>query len=165
MELSLDFAAKLAEIIGAIAVVLSLLYVGYQVKQNTNAVRSSVHQALINHVAATEGLVLTDGTLAELIVKGTNDPSSLSPSERLRLEKYITLEFVNWENAYLNWRMGLLDEKGWRVWDRSNYPGPDLQSYFNFWTQNRDWFDDSFVQHVDAIYREQGYGSEPRNAD
>ena len=155
--MNLDSFANIAEIIGAIAVVVSLVYVGYQIKQNTNAVRSSVHQSLIDHVTATEGLVLTDEHLAEILIKADSHASDLTPTERLRLEKYITLEFVNWENAFLNWRLGLLDDRVWRVWDRSNHPSPDMQSYFDFWSQNRGWFDESFAEYVDGLYRAQGF--------
>jgi hypothetical protein len=38
MKVPLDSLAKTAEIIGALAVVISLIYVGYQVRQNTKAI-------------------------------------------------------------------------------------------------------------------------------
>jgi len=44
---SLKDYALVAEIIGAIAVVISLIYVGLSVNQNTNAVMVANHQALV----------------------------------------------------------------------------------------------------------------------
>ena len=38
--------SNLAQLIGAIAVVISLFYVGYQIKGNTSAVRSATAQAV-----------------------------------------------------------------------------------------------------------------------
>ena len=40
--------AHTAEIVSAVAVVLSLLYVGFGINQNTRAIRSGTHQALLD---------------------------------------------------------------------------------------------------------------------
>jgi hypothetical protein len=115
MKLSLDSASKSAEIVAAIAVVLSLIYVGYQVQQNTKAIRSTVHQSLVGHVTATEGLVVTNADLAQIMLKSDSNPDSLTPEERLRFDAFITLEFVNWENAYLNYQEGFVEERVWQA--------------------------------------------------
>ena len=47
MARSLQEYALAAEIIGAIAVVVSLIYVGLSVNQNTNALMVANHQALV----------------------------------------------------------------------------------------------------------------------
>lgn len=39
-------AAAIAEVVSAIAVVISLLYVGYEVRQNTAAVKSTAYQSI-----------------------------------------------------------------------------------------------------------------------
>ena len=41
LRLKLSEWASIAEIIGAIAVIVSLIYVGYQVNDNTSAIRSA----------------------------------------------------------------------------------------------------------------------------
>jgi hypothetical protein len=38
--------ASIAEFVSAAAIIISLLYVGYEVRQNTAAVRSSANQAI-----------------------------------------------------------------------------------------------------------------------
>ena len=47
MARSLQEYALAAEIIGAVAVVVSLIYVGLSVNQNTNALMVANHQALV----------------------------------------------------------------------------------------------------------------------
>jgi hypothetical protein len=49
--MNLGDLANLGQIIGAIAVVVSLFYVAYQIRQNTNAVRSATAQAVNEHFA------------------------------------------------------------------------------------------------------------------
>jgi len=159
MKVPLDSLAKTAEIIGASAVVISLIYVGFQVQQNTKAVQSTVHQSLVDHVFEVEGAILTNPDLAAIIVKSESGAESLTAAERLRLETYLTFSFVNWESAYLNFQRGLMDERLWQTWDRSNYPDESARSYFEFWQKHRDWYDDSFANHVDTIFRDRGFGA------
>jgi DNA-binding beta-propeller fold protein YncE len=64
--MNLNDLANLGQIIGAIAVVISLFYVGHQIRQNTNAVRSATTQdgkttTVLNHTPGCghNGLALT----------------------------------------------------------------------------------------------------------
>jgi hypothetical protein len=49
--MSLNDLANLGQVIGAIAVVISLIYVALQIRQNTNAVRSATAQTVHEHFA------------------------------------------------------------------------------------------------------------------
>ena len=159
MRPSLDSLAKTAEIVGAFAVVLSLIYVGYQVQQNTKAIQTQVHQSLVANVFEAEGIVLANPNLARIILKSHSNPASLTAEEQLLSDTYFTFSFVNWESAYLHYDQGFVAERVWQAWDRSNYPDGNAQGYFDFWLQHRDWYDSSFAHHVDSIYRDRGYTS------
>ena len=47
--MSLEDLGNLGEFVGAIGVVVSLVYLAYQIRQNTAAVRASTHQAMIDY--------------------------------------------------------------------------------------------------------------------
>jgi hypothetical protein len=49
--MSLNDLANIGQAIGAIAVVISLIYVALQIRQNTNAVRSATAQTVHEHFA------------------------------------------------------------------------------------------------------------------
>ena len=49
--MNLNDLANLGQIIGAVAVVISLFYVAHQIRQNTNAVRSATAQTFVPAVA------------------------------------------------------------------------------------------------------------------
>jgi hypothetical protein len=82
--MSLNDLANLGQVIGAIAVVISLIYVALQIRQNTNAVRSATAQAVHEHFANWYQLVAADAELAQLAASGLRDYSSLSEQERVR---------------------------------------------------------------------------------
>ena len=155
--MTLDNLAALAEVIGAIAVVVSLIYVGYQVKQNTIAIRTQVHETIVGHVLEAEGTLLHNADLAEIIVKARLHPESLAPDEQIRAETYFTHEFVNWESAFLHNKNGFVEDEMWRRWDMSSRPDRDSPGVYEYWTEHRHWYDEEFALHVDNVFTELGY--------
>ena len=78
--------APLAEILASIAVVLSLIYLAAEVRQNTRAIEGTAFQELIHATDAALLAVAGDPTLAEIIVRGDADYTTLSSPELLRYE-------------------------------------------------------------------------------
>ena len=110
--------AAVAEIVAAVAVVLSLLYVGTEVRQNTKAVEGTTYQELVR--ASNEYLltVAADSALAEILVRAWTDPSQLTDAEKLRSFFYERVFWRNMENAYLQHGRGILGEQEWEVYSR-----------------------------------------------
>jgi uncharacterized protein YoxC len=83
-RIKLTELAQIAEIIAAIAVVISLIYVGQEVQSNTAAVRGAAMQAVATTDADILMAVATDATLSEIVRIGLEDPSQLSPADAFR---------------------------------------------------------------------------------
>ena len=104
---SLSDWALVAEIASAFAFVLSLVYVGYELRQNTNAVLSNTQQSLLE-LAQNVDVWLQSESFADIAVRGDEDYSKLAPQERLQYDRY-THNLLNvWEHAYYNNRAGLM---------------------------------------------------------
>jgi hypothetical protein len=73
--------SNLAQVIGALAVVISLFYVGFQIKRNTSAVRSATAQAVHDNYADWYMNLMGDAELNRIAIKGLKDYSSLSETE------------------------------------------------------------------------------------
>ena len=155
--MTLDNLAALAEVIGAVAVVISLVYVGYQVKQNTKAIKTQVHETVVGHVLEAEGALLNNADLAEIMVRTNSDPGSLSPADELRANTYYTFEFVNWESAFLHFHRGFVDKQTWHRWDLSHRPDPASLGQYHYWKQHRHWFEDTFALHIDQVFIDLGF--------
>jgi hypothetical protein len=74
--------SNLAQVIGALAVVISLFYVGFQVKRNTSAVRSATEQAVHDNYADWYMMLARDAGFNEIAIKGLKDYSSLGETEK-----------------------------------------------------------------------------------
>ena len=80
-KLKLTEFAQIAEIVAAVAVVVSLIYVGKEVQSNTSAVRGAAMQAIATTDADALMTIAADAELAEISRIGRQDPSQLSPAD------------------------------------------------------------------------------------
>ncbi len=157
--MSLKKWAYLAEIGSAIAVVLSLLYVAYELNQNTNAVRASNWQAVLDYAGAVDVVILQNPDVANIMIKASSTYDGLTEEEKRRFDMAATNTFQYWEVAYLYHQNGLLDTNVWERTDRanSNYLDNPDEGHRGFWEENRHWFDSGFAAHVDGLIEQGGY--------
>ena len=111
--MSLSDLANIGQVIGAIAVVISLIYVALQIRQNTSAIRSATAQSVHEHFANWYQSFARDASLAEVGVKGLKDYSTLSEMEKARLVSTFMAFLSYGQNAFLKWRQGLLAPSLW----------------------------------------------------
>jgi len=99
LKKSLQDYALAAEIIGAIAVVISLIYVGASVNQNTKAIMVSNHQALVT-MDMDKNDWLRDSGFAAIYEIGLEDTSKLSPVQLMQFSTFVANTFNAWEFAF-----------------------------------------------------------------
>jgi hypothetical protein len=104
--------ASIAEIISALAVVSSLLYVGFEIQRNTKVGLASNRQAV---AARAQELALCSGeTQIDRLLFGPDDVAiALTEAEQDRVTAYIGALLRTTEEAFLLYRDGLLDEEYW----------------------------------------------------
>ena len=149
--------AYLAEIGSAIAVVLSLLYVGYELNQNTNAVRASNWQALLDYAAAADMVVLQNADVASIVVKGESNYNDLPEEEKYRFDMYALNLFNYFEAAHLYHQQGLLGDDVWELVDITSVSFLETAGYREYWERSRNKYVPEFVAHIDGIIEQGGY--------
>ena len=115
-KLSLADWGHIAEIFGAIAVVLSLIYVGAQLTQNTAAIQAQTSQQVMSTYARTNFAIIGEEALAPLFIK-IQMGEELTAVENEKLGTWAHILFSNWEMAYRTHQNGLLEEEVWTAWD------------------------------------------------
>ncbi len=68
--MNLSDLANLGQVIGAVAVVISLIYVALQIRQNTNAVRAATAQSVHEHFASWYHFLASDESLSQVVIDG-----------------------------------------------------------------------------------------------
>lgn len=110
MDWNWDAISAVSEIIGAAAVVISLIYVSVQIRQNTRAVRGSTLDAITAHQQAE---LRWSSDLAAEFRKAIEAPESLSFEESWRVSEWMSSAFSSRQNEYQQYKQGLLDEEVW----------------------------------------------------
>ena len=98
-----------SEIIGALAVVVTLAYLAVQIRQSNDLLRSESRQVLVSNdvTSLRSGMELSD-VFAKFVSSG-----ELSAEEQLKLSFMFALDLRNREFEYFQYINGLLDEQTW----------------------------------------------------
>lgn len=138
----------IAQLLSAVAVVVSLLYVAAQVKASTRQARRDAARDLAARVSAASLAVAADPELGRLLVQGGADPDVLSRGDQARFRGLMNSLFRGFEQQYQLRREGALDDESWGAVDRMirDWMGlPGVQVYFR---DRGDWYTTSFLEYV-----------------
>ena len=88
-RLSLGQITNIAEIVGTVAIVVSLILVGLQIRQNTNQIEATSFQTGLRFIQTLDDLTATRES-AELVIKGLNDFDALSQIDKALFDSKLT---------------------------------------------------------------------------
>jgi len=104
-----------AELVGAIAVLITLVYLAIQTRDNTRVMKSrAVWDAQVSFVEVNETLG-DGGVVSELIYKVLNDPDGLSSYEKYLAHRFCRGWFQRMEAQFALYQAGILDEEVWQL--------------------------------------------------
>ncbi len=106
--------AEWAEIIGGAVVVISLAYVGYQVKQNTKAIEADTLNSVVSGLNDLFTIPM-DREIAELMVRAKNDPDSFTDSDNEQFLGVWAKHAATYEMAWIHKESGLLPKEYWET--------------------------------------------------
>ena len=146
-----DALGAIGEIIGALAVFLTLGYLAVQIRQNTTAVRASALDSSVNAVNAVRVAMFESAEVAAIYGKGLENPEELDDDEKARFRLLVhTILWAVW-NIYAQTEYGGLSRSIWAA------QVPLLDRVINsrggtwFWDQYQMEFDEKFRDEVDRI--------------
>jgi hypothetical protein len=147
--MNLSDLANVGQVIGAVAVVISLIYVALQIRQNTNAVRVATSQSVHEHFANWYNSLACDASLSKIVIDGLRDYGSLSETDKVRFVA-IFMAFLSYsQNAFIKWKQGLLAPALWMAWEQiiMNFTGaPGGKA---FWKERAYLFGEEFRRYVE----------------
>ena len=108
--MTLQDLANLGEVIGAIAVIASLIYLAFEIRQNTRAMRRAATQDIHRSLNDQARCFVESPDLAALSFKASQRPEELTGAERFRFQMLLAYVFSNFEMAVEYYREGLLGD-------------------------------------------------------
>lgn len=112
--MSWNAVAAIAELIGAVGVVATLLYLGLQVRQNTKAMRTATFQTIIGFATGFAESIARDSEMSRIFQLGISSFDALNESERFRFHFQMIALLRRYENVHYQSTMKLLDDADWQ---------------------------------------------------
>ncbi len=155
MKFKLSELASIAEIIGAFAVVISLIYVGVQVNDSAGAVRSaSANDANV----ALQNWYLQIGSnqqTSELFYEALTSEEALSNQQEFQFLMMFHGIFLAFQNSYLLAEEGTIDVKLRDALTVAILRVKDLPGMKRYWRQRKSYLHSGFVDYVEQLLKQE----------
>lgn len=141
-----DAIGAVAEALGALGVIVSLVYLATQIRaQNRESRISALHELSVGFRGSISNF--TDGELARVFVRANDDYDSLDPAEQLQMIALVAEYLRVFEEAFIQHSEGRLDKRTWdsmarylamfmdgncpkKIWElRGPYMDPEYRSF------------------------------------
>jgi hypothetical protein len=117
--LKLSEYAQIAEVVSGLAVVITVIVLVFEVRNNTAAVESATYDSLVSDMTAWRLAVVSNPSLIENIYSTQQLNSEGIEGVRIYERQYILMaSFHIYERAYIQWQAGNLAGEGWERFER-----------------------------------------------
>ena len=143
--MTLEQYAYIAEIIGVIIVVATLLYLSVQVRQGAHLMRSESRQGLINNQREVTSWYLDNMDLFDKMA----GEEKLSRTDQRRFSVIWIANMRNREHEWFQYRDGILDKTTWSSYREIIPLILSSKQHRRWWNKIKSAYDPGFVQMVD----------------
>ncbi len=150
----LETAHKFGELIASIAVIISLLFVGYEVKQNSEAqIQANTRSVIAEYTSRVLTISNVEG-MACIYAKGMADYSSLSGEHRAKFSAFMLSTMYTLEELHYLAESGSVEQRIWRGLDRNMREVTALPGFKQWFETRRHWFSDEFQSYNDRLMQD-----------
>ena len=111
-----DAHGAIGEVVGALAVVVTLLLLVRQMRQNSAALRTQTYDSIMRGWNELNMVVATRPEMADLMTRGQDDPDSLEGTERVQFVFLLASYFNQFEKLLYLFEAGTLSNEEWHRW-------------------------------------------------
>ena len=144
-----EMISAIGQMLGAIAVVVSLIYLAIQIRGQKKESRNAVINSLTTQFNDFMRSQVESADLCALWLRGLHSFDDLDAPSKLRFSSHIGRQLRTADSLYLHFLEGTLDPRLWRGFDRTiadiaGYPG-----FQKWWPARKHWYSDEFCALID----------------
>ena len=151
MKRSLQDWAHLAEIIGGIAIILSLLFVGLQLSENSRQVRSETAHGVTAGLQSWYNGLGTSAQASANFRKGMSAPQTLTPDESVQFLMAVHSVMLIYQTMYYLGVEGTLDDEMNSAMSSALRAAVPSSGFAWYWDQRSDYFTKEFQAFISQI--------------
>jgi hypothetical protein len=150
----LEALGSVGDFVGGLGVLITLIYLALQIKQNTRSVRAAAAQQVLSGAAGFLEHVTADPVLTDLFFRGAREPGDLAPPDRARLGLLMLALFRRFEAVFQQGERGILAQEDWAGLQASLLVTAQLPYTRQWWPNVASLFSPSFRNFVESLQRQ-----------
>ncbi len=150
--MSIQELGSIGEFVSSIAVLITLIYLAIQVRQNTQTMRVSATQEATKVGREVTSNVMTTPGMIEVFLK-IQSGEELDPKETFLQALWAQNVLRAIESFYLNWKAGLVSDELW-LSRRAGTSRAFAVISKQWWVENKDQYEPSFSEMIDEVWSE-----------
>ena len=152
--LDITTLAAWGEFLGGIAVVVSLIYLAFQIRQNSKLLRASTASATAQIQFGQNVLVIQDRDVARIFSNGLADPDSLPEADQQRFRAMIGLQLQGMAQSF-EFHFDGIGSRASHAWvERGMRWFVPKPGFLQWWDDYRESHTPEFRDYVDGLIRE-----------
>jgi hypothetical protein len=152
-----DGIGAVGEILGALVVMVTLLYLAKQVSDTKKAMRAQTRNEISRGLAEVLSFTSTSEVLADAWASARRG-EALTPAQDVMLETFCESIFRYWENSHYQYRQGLYDEEEFskHIDTIVSLVGRDA-ALMDWWSNNQSNYSTAFSEHLNQRLKSQSH--------
>ena len=139
------------EILGALGVILSLIFVGIQIRESNRATMSAMASASVDSISAWYVEIGNNDQSSRLFYQYLANPDSLLPEQKFQAVMNLHGLFLIFQNTYYLANEGTLETQIQHTLTEAIAGVKEQPGLLLFWKQRRSIFMEGFQDYVDSI--------------
>ena len=146
-----EATSAIGQIVGAIAVVVSLIYLTREIRRNVRATRLASMRSMSDALNRCIQQLAESPHLSELYYRGIHDVESLKGADLVRFSALINQFFRICEEMYYQQLEGHLDPRLWRGFEAIMHDIIGYTGVQAWWRSRSHWFSEDFANLVNQL--------------
>ena len=152
MDLSIQDWGAIGEIIGAVGVIATLLFLAFQIRANTKESRLTATADIAREYNTYLQHITADENLSRLWMNAVDrDFQALRGDEKARAIMVMGNFFRIMESAYIQHSSGRMDRTSWQGYERLIARSVNSSAFPVYWELRESWHNDAFQQLVNRL--------------
>ena len=151
---TLEQAYYIGELIGVLVIVMSLIFVALQIRQNTRTMLHDARSAMRERIFNFQLMMAQQENLADIWHRGNGAFESLNELEQKRFLMIYAYEFSAWSEAYSSFQEGMLTSSFWDSMKIAIKEELECIGARKYWEHRKHWYVDSFQVIINDLMQE-----------
>jgi hypothetical protein len=148
--MNIETLGNLGDFIGGLAVIVSVLYLAIQIRQNSRLLKATALSAVTDSYLSFNILLGGDPKASRVFQVGLEDFSSLSEEEQRQFLNLLRLAFASYQHVHQQYERGLLDDQTWEQFRNFATSLLVLPHIGAWWKERKAVFTPKFVEALDT---------------